>query len=300
MKAVHFDSIFLLICFWCLLTTDVKSSEHVQLQNEDIVGTDSDKVEDSLGDKTEAMATEQDRPEQMEQAQSNRGEINSHLDDEKLAPSDEVKSSEPDKDIDPESENIALSAKCGIGEGEPADQMIGGSEEGSLTPPLAAHDTDNVDLTADMCTPQREACALPTKLFTRENQDPRLEADEMLSLDTSKEECKKNDVPQEYGEDTKQNELVESALPVELLSEQATVPVPTQAVVTVEDNTSDKDKFCDCLRSLKELASPEVLRELSSEEIFEAHHNLTEVMSVVVQALRGRWQSPRSKKQLRT
>ena len=253
-------------------------------------------MKDSLGDKTEAMATVQDRPEQIEQGQSHRGEINSHVDDEKLAPSDEVKSNEPDKDTDLESENIAVSARCGIGEGEPADQMIGGSEEGSLTPPLATHDIDAVDLTADMRTPQREACALPTKLFTRENQDPRLEADEMLSLDTSKEECKKNDVPQEYGEDTKQNELVESALPVELLSEQSTVRAPTQAVVAVEGNTSDKDKFCDCLRSLKELASPEVLRELSSEEIFEAHHNLTEVMSVVVQALRGRWQSPRSKK----
>lgn len=272
-----------------MLTTDVKCPEHVHLQNEAIVGTDPDIVKDSLGEAG-------DRPEQIEQGQSNRGEINSHVDDENLAPSDEVKSNEPDKDIDHESENVAVSAKCGIGEGEPADQMIGGSEEGSLTSPLAAHDIDAVDLTADRCTPQREACSLPTKLFTRENQDPRLEADEMLSLDTSKEESKKNDVPQEYGEDTKQNELVESALPVELLSEQSTVSAPTQGVVAVEGNTSDKDKFCDCLRSLKELASPEVLRELSSEEIFEAHHNLTEVMSVVVQALRGRWQSPRSKK----
>ena len=278
-----------------MLTTDVKSPEHDQLQNEAIIRTEPNKVEDSLGDKTEGMVTKQDRSQQ-----SNESEICSQADDEKLAPNDEVKSNEPDIDIDVESENVAVPAKSGIGEGEPAVQMNEGSEEGSLTPPPAAHDTDAVELTADMCTPQREACVLPTELFTYEKQDTGLEADEMLPLGTSKEECTKNDAPEECGEDTKQNELVDSVMPVELLCEQSTVPVTSEAVVAVEDNFSDKDKFCDCLRALKELASPEVLRELSSEEIFEAHHNLTEVMSVVVQALRGRWHSPRSKKQLRT
>ncbi|XP_048577728.1 telomere-associated protein RIF1-like isoform X2 [Nematostella vectensis] len=54
--------------------------------------------------------------------------------------------------------------------------------------------------------------------------------------------------------------------------------------------------FCTNLNSALGLASPEVLARLSSEEIFTAHQNLSELMSRVIDALKARWQSPVAKK----
>lgn len=91
--------------------------------------------------------------------------------------------------------------------------------------------------------------------------------------------------------DIKGTELKEAAV----LAQES--PEHPSASTTSIEGGSDKERFCNCLSSLKDLALPDVLQTLSSEEIFEAHHSLTEIMSVVVQALKGRWQSPRSKKQ---
>ncbi|XP_022791524.1 telomere-associated protein RIF1-like isoform X3 [Stylophora pistillata] len=91
--------------------------------------------------------------------------------------------------------------------------------------------------------------------------------------------------------DIKGTELTEAAV----LAQES--PEHPSASTTSIEGGSDKERFCNCLSSLKDLALPDVLQTLSSEEIFEAHHSLTEIISVVVQALKGRWQSPRSKKQ---
>ena len=122
----------------------------------------------------------------------------------------------------------------------------------------SAHDSDIIEATADISRPQVETRCEPMEPFPREG---------------SREECKGTDVMLSYPEENVEFGEKDSG-----------------------DADSDKERFCNCLRSLKDLASPDVLQALSSEEIFEAHHSLTDVTSVVVQALRGRWQSPRSKK----
>ena len=254
-------------------------------------------LQGSVANKTEATICEQDNPEEVEsneQCKSNESEITSRVDDEKWALSEELRSKESHLKCNVENQDLAVSDKCDAVE-EPADQINAGSDGESLTLPPSTHDTNAVEVTADMHTPERETCALPTKVFSCEKPIvDDLETDEMRPSDEGKENGDK-DVRQGCDEESKPNELVESTLPVQMASELATAPA--EAVTAVEEeNISDREKFCDCLRSLKELASPEVLQNLSSEEIFEAHHNLTEVMSVVVQALRGRWQSPRSKK----
>ncbi|KAJ7390049.1 DNA-binding protein rif1 [Desmophyllum pertusum] len=194
---------------------------------------------------------------------------------------------------------------CGTTEGEPAVQINEGSGEGkeeeSVSPTRPAHDSDAIEVTADMSTPQRETCVQPTKLFSGEKSGLQcMEVDEMLSAHEEEVEAVKEVLPEELNEDSKQNKLVDSPLEVEAISEQSTELPSTadaESGLNIEDkDRSDRETFCGCLRSLKDLASPDVLRDLSSEEIFEAHHNLTEIMSVVVQALKGRWQSPRSEK----
>ena len=223
-----------------------------------------------------------------EQSKTDDLGISRLTEDEKIASGEELEPNEMVSDIN--GENAALPAKCDTFGGKPADQMNKGSDEGeSLTPPLPADDPNAVVVTADMSIPQKKTCALPTKLFSCE----RPENVEMLSLDDVKEDDKR-DVLQGCDEESKQNKL-EPTLPVQTTSEHSEATAKAVAAVE-EENCDDSETFCDCLRSLKELASPEVLRNLSSEEIFRAHHNLTEVMSVVVQALKGRWQSPRSQK----
>ena len=290
------------------------STEDAQLPNEVSVEAQPNREEDSLVDKTEAVVSRQERPdptlkstaveiESSEPCKSNESEIANRVDDEKmtsedkkLASDDELKSSEPDVDIDVGGEG-AVPAKCET-RGEPADQTnVGSDEEGSLSPPLSAHDTKTVQVTADLSTPQRETCALRTKLFSSEKPSADyLGTEKLLSPEEGKEDEEATDVPQGCDKETQLNKLIESVLPVQMASEHSGAPAEDVVVADEEENRNDKEKFRDCLRSLNELASPEVLRNLSSEEIFEAHHNLTEVMSVVVQALRGRWQSPRSRK----
>ena len=254
-------------------------------------------MEDSVGEKTEpAVSGEKDSD--MIEEQSKSDEENKSCDsknvrfveDKSVASGKELELNEMYADNN--DENVDFSAKFDTVVREPADQVNKISDMGeSLTPPLSTHDPSGVEVTADMSTPQRDTHALPTKLFLRE----RIERDEVLSIDEEQEDGGECEVPQKGHEESRQNELFTTALPVQITCDQ-TAEVGAAVAACAEENCRDRDKFCDCLRSLKDLASPEVLRDLSSEEIFEAHQNLTEVMSVVVQALRGRWQSPRAQK----
>lgn len=267
---------------------DVISTEHAQLENEAAVESEPSKAPDPVGDKIDAKVIEQDRSEEMDSnEQSNESRMASFVDTGKVSTSDEVTSTEASMDTEVGHENIAAYANCDQVEGNAAGKVAEGSDKESLTPPLAAHDTDAIEVTADSCTSPRETCALPTKLFTHDNPDTGCA--EMFSLVECEEVDEVIEVSKECDGETKINEVAGLTLPVQSVPEEATV-------LAEAEDMSHKETFCGCLRSLKELASPEVLRDLSSEEIFEAHHNLTEVMSVVVQALRSRCQSPRSKK----
>lgn len=252
-------------------------------------------MEDSVGEKTEPAVSGEKESDMMEE-QSKSDEKNKScdsknvrfVDDESVASGKKLN----EMDADNNEENVDFSAKFDTVAREPADQVNKISDMGeSLTPPLSTHDPNDVEVTADMSTPQRDKHALPTKLFSRE----RIEREEVLSVDEEREDGGECEVPQKDHEESRQNKLFNTALPVQTTCDQ-TAEVGAAVAACAEENCQDKDKFRDCLRSLKDLASPEVLRDLSSEEIFEAHQNLTEVMSVVVQALRGRWQSPRAQK----
>ena len=267
------------------------------LENETSVRDNSERVEESVGEKTEPAVSGEKESDTMEE-QSKSDEKNKSCDsknarfveDESVASGKELELNEMDADNN--DENVDFSAKFDSVVREPADQVNKISDMGeSLTPPLSTHDPSGVEVTADMSTPQRDTHGLPTKLFLRE----RIEREEVLSIDEEKEDGGECEVPQKGHEESRQNKLFNTALPVQTTSDQ-TAEVGTTVAACAEENCRDRDKFCDCLRSLKDLASPEVLGDLSSEEIFEAHQNLTEVMSVVVQALRGRWQSPRAQK----
>lgn len=267
------------------------------LENETSVGDNSEKVEGSVGEKTEPAVSEEKESDTMEE-QSKSDEKNKSCDstnvrfveDESVASGKELELNEMDADNN--DENVDFSAKFDSVVRESADQVNKISDMGeSLTPPLFTHDPGFVEVTADMSTPHRDTHALPTKLFSRE----RIEREEVLSIDEEKEDGGECEVPQKGHEKSRQNGLFNTTLPVQTTSDQ-TAEVGAAVAACAEENCQDRDKFRDCLRSLKDLASPEVLRDLSSEEIFEAHQNLTEVMSVVVQALRGRWQSPHAQK----
>ena len=254
-------------------------------------------MEDSVGEKMEPAVSGEKESGMMEE-QSKSDEKNKScnsenvrfVEDESVASGKELELNEMDADNN--DENVDFSAKFDTAVGESADQVNKISDMGeSLTPPLSTHDPSGVEVTAAMSTPQRDTHALPTKLFLRE----RIERDEVLSIDEEQEDGGECEVPQKGHEESRQNELFTTALPDQITCDQ-TAEEGAAVAACAEENCRDRDKFCDCLRSLKDLASPEVLGDLSSEEIFEAHQNLTEVMSVVVQALRGRWQSPRAQK----
>ena len=291
------NSNFIFVVAGTVTSTEYSTITSTPLENETGVGDNSERVEDSVGEKTEPAVSGEEESDMIEE-QSKSDEKNKSCDsenvrfveDESVASGKELELNEMDADNN--DKNVDFSAKFDTAVGESAGQVnkISVMEE-SLTPPLSTHDPSGVEVTADMSTPQRDTHALPTKLFLRE----RIERDEVLSIDEEQEDGGECEVPQKGHEESRQNELFTTALPVQITYDQ-TAEVGAAVAVCAEENCRDRDKFCDCLRSLKDLASPEVLGDLSSEEIFEAHQNLTEVMSVVVQALRGRWQSPRAQK----
>lgn len=230
---------------------------------------------------------------------SNEPDIESVVNDQKMASNKALESSETEIITITDEENVTGDASCGNTEGEPADHVNEDSGDGeSVSPTHTAHDSDAMEVSADISTLQRETCAQPTELFSCEKSGDQFVGIDETSIHEEKVEAREEDLLVEVNEESKQNELTKSMLADQVTSE-TILPTTagTESSLAVEDEgCRDKEKFCDCLRSLKDLASPDVLRDLSSEEIFEAHHNLTEIMSVVVQALRGRWQSPRSKK----
>lgn len=209
----------------------------------------------------------------------------------------ELESNEPEIITITDEENVTGDISCGNTEGEPADHVNEGSGDGESVSPTT-HDSDAMEVSADISTPQRETCTQPTELFSCEKSGDQFVGIDETSIHEEKVEAGEEDLLVEVSEESKQNEKTESMVADQVTSETILpTTVGTESSLAVEEEgCRDKEKFCDCLRSLKDLASPDVLRDLSSEEIFEAHHNLTEIMSVVVQALRGRWQSPRSKK----
>ena len=233
-----------------------------------------------------------------DECQSNEPDIESVINDEKVRCKE---SYEPDIITITDEENVSGDATCGSTEGGPADLVNESSgDKESASPTRTTRDSDAMQTFAVDATLQRDTCAQPTKLFSFEKSVDQYERNEEMSTREEEVEEGKKDLSGEDDEISKENELTESAKAAQVTTEQsATLPSTADTgsnSVVEEESSRDKKKFCDCLRSLKDLASPEVLRDLSSEEIFEAHHNLTEITSVVVQALRGRWQSPRSKK----
>ena len=169
----------------------------------------------------------------------------------------------------------------------------------SLTPQHTKHDCGAV--AAHMATPHREIFSLPTKLFSKEEEQEEA-AKSYTGVDYKSEEnstrpktvdnvvkgFKIHDANIDFVRDLKST-IQEVSEQCDSESEREGV---TDAVCLPKGvDVSDKEKFCEHLHSLKNLASPDVLHGLSSEEIFEAHHTLSEVMSLVVQALRSRWHS---------
>ena len=283
------------------------SSEHAQLSSEANLVMEPISVQDSLGDKPEVKpqecleTTEESKMEEdatTEECKSNEPDIENIGEEAKIASGVELKSNEPGIVSIVEEKEMTDLMKCSTSGEEATDQVNDGSGEmESVTPPPTEHDAKEV--AADLSTPLRETCAQPTKLFSSEKSDePCVESSEVLSAHEEKVEAVKNNLPDEVIEESKQNELTESNMVAQASEQYTSLGENTGTESnsgTTEEGRSDKEQFCDCLRSLKDLASPEVLRELSSEEIFEAHHNLSQITTVVVQALRGRWQSPRSK-----
>ena len=251
-------------------------------------------MKDSVGGNLEATSTSEQCLETAEESGSsdeclsNEPDIETVLGDEKVPCNNELESNEP------EIITVTEDATCGSTEGGSTHHVNDrlGDEE-SASPTRTTHDADAMETSAGIVSPQPETCAQPTNLFTCEKS-----VEQSVAIDeTSSHE---EDLSGVVNEESQQSELAETTNAAQVTSEQsATLPSAADTESTSvgeEESCRDKAKFCDCLRSLKDLALPDVLRDLSSEEIFEAHHNLTEIMSVVVQALRGRWQSPRSKK----
>ena len=269
-------------------------------------------MKDSVGGNLDATSTGEECLETTEElrgeetgssdeCQSNEPVIESVVDDEKVACNQELELNGPEIITITEDRNVSDDATCVFCEGGPADDVNEGSgDEGSVNPTRTAHDSDLVQVSADIATPQRETCTQPTKLFSCEKSvEQCTRIDETSTHEEEVEEGKK-DLAGEVNDEFKENKVSESATPAQVGTEQSATlssTAGTESNLAVEEGgCRDKEKFCDCLRSLKDLAIPDVLRDLSSEEIFEAHHNLTEITSVVVQALRSRWQSPRNKK----
>lgn len=288
------------------------SAEHAQLPSEANVVMERISMKDFVGGNLDATSSGEECLETAEESRSeetgpavecksNEPDIESVVNDEKMASNKELESNKPEIITITDEENETGEATCGTTEGGPADHVNEGSGDGeSVSPIRTEHDSDAMEISAEISTPQRETCAQPTELFSCEKS-----GDQFVGIDeTSTHEEKvgegEKDLSVEVSEESKQNELTESTMAAQVTSEQSAMLLTTAGtesnLADEEVGCRDKEKFCDCLRSLKDLESTDVLRDLSSEEIFEAHHNLTEIMSVVVQALRGRWQSPRSKK----
>ena len=263
-------------------------------------------MKDSVGSSLDATSTSE---ECLETADESRGEEtgsnveckSNEPDNESVVNDKELVSNEPEIITITEEETVTGDARCDNTEEGPADLVSKGlGDEESASPTRTAYDSYAVEVSADIATPQHETCAQPTELFSSEKSGDQFVGIDETSTHEEKVEERENDLFVEVSEESKQNELTESTMAALVTPEQSvTLPstARTESNLAVEEGSCrDKEKFCDCLRSLKDLALPDVLRDLSSEEIFEAHHNLTEITSVVVQALRGRWQSPRSKK----
>ena len=269
-------------------------------------------MKDSVGGNLDATSTGEECLETTEElrgeetgssdeCQSNEPVIENVVDGEKVTCNKELESNGPEIIIITEDRNVSDNATCVSCEGGPADHVNEGSgDEGSLSPTRTANDSDPIEVSADIATPQRETCAQLTKLFSCEKSVEQCIRIDETSFHEEEVEDGKKDLTGEVNDEFKQNELTGSTTAAQVATEQAATfssTAGTESNLAVEEGgCRDKEKFCDCLRSLKDLALPDVLRDLSSEEIFEAHHNLTEIMSVVVQALRSRWQSPRCKK----
>ena len=268
-------------------------------------------MKDSVGGNLDATSTGEECLETTEElrgeetgssdeCQSNEPVIENVVDGEKVTCNKELESNGPEIIIITEDRNVS-DATCVSCEGGPADHVNEGSGgEGSVSPTRTAHDSDHIEVSADIATLQRETCAQLTKLFSCEKSVEQCMRIDETSFHEEEVEDGKKDLAGEVNDEFKQNELTGSTTAAQVATEQAATfssTAGTESNLAVEEGgCRDKEKFCDCLRSLKDLALPDVLRDLSSEEIFEAHHNLTEIMSVVVQALRSRWQSPRCKK----
>lgn len=221
--------------------------------------------------------------------QSSESDMESVVNDEKMAGNNELESNEAEIITITKEENVT-------GDATPDHVNEDSGVEESVSLARTAHDFDAIKTSADMLTPQCEAFIQPAELSCEKSGYQIGKIDE-TSTHKEKVEEGENDSLVENNAQFKQNELTESTM----ASVVTPVTLPSTAgnennLVVEEGKCRDKDKFCVSLRYLKDLALPDVLRDLSSEEIFEAHHNLTEITSVVVQALRGRWQSPRSKK----
>lgn len=261
-------------------------------------------MKDSAGGSLEATSTSEECLETAEELRgeetgssdeclSNEPDIESVVDDEKVACNNELESNDPEIITITEEGSVSVDATCGSTEGGSAHHVNEGlGDEESASPTRITHDSDAMETSADIASAQHETCAQPTNIFPCEKSGEQ-------SVTINETSTHEKDLSGVLNEESNQNELAESAKTTQVTSEQsATLPSTADTEsnsVGAEERCRDKEKFCDCLRSLKDLALPDVLRDLSSEEIFEAHHNLTEIMSVVVQALRGRWQSPRSK-----
>lgn len=281
------------------------SSESAQLPSEVHVVMEPISMKDSFGVNLDATETTEElmgeETGSSEECQSDEPVIESVVDDENVMCNKELESNEPEIITITEDRNVPGDATCVSCEGEPADHVDEGSgDEGSVNPTRTAHDSDPIEVSADIATPQRETCAQPPKLLSCEKSVKQcMGIDETSTREEEVEEGKKDLAGEDNGE-FKENELFESTTAAQVSTERSAALPSTAGIesdlAVEEGGCRDKEKFCDCLRSLKALALPDVLRDLSSEEIFEAHHNLTEITSVVVQALRGRWQSPRCKK----
>ena len=261
-------------------------------------------VQDPLGNKSEPASGGTECTETAAERKIEEITPNDECSSDKVDP-ENVEAEEMASDVGPkssEAEIVSVDDKNVTGletAEERADEMD--KESGEREPARPAHDSVASQGTADISCPQIETRSEPTELFSREELSGEcVEIDEMLSSREEKVEDGENDIKEENSKNSKQSELDESTLVAQKNTEHPTTLTASAGeeidLNIEEDMRSDKERFCDCLRSLKDLASPDVLRDLASEEIFEAHHNLTEIMSVVVQALRGRWQSPRSKK----
>ena len=197
---------------------------------------------------------------------------------------------EPYVDVDLESKNTTVLANSEKVKGESIDENVGSEEGEPLTPPLQEHDDTKANESSNGLTPRRETGSLPTRLFTSANATTSCpETEEILFPDPSTENVEEKQIT-EFCKEKSNLKLEESASPVgSIAKETAALPSAMETDIAFDQGiTTKKEKFCDCLRSLKELTSTDVLRELSAEEIFETHQNLTEVMAMIVQSLKGR------------